>query len=117
MKKENSPNNITEPSIEKDIKNLFNQSVKNIGLTEHSKNKLYNIPHNIETQTPLQRFLEKEIIIPLPSLAIFTSLAIMLIGVYIGNIMLIDDVPSPRYEIINMQSMDNTAHISQVKGW
>jgi len=116
LKKEDLLKDIKETITDRDIKNLFHQSLQDVSLTENSKNKLYNIPINTKKQSFLQNFLEREIIIPLPSLAIFTSLAVVLVGMYIGNLILIKDIPEPRYEIINIQTMEYNPYVSQGKG-
>lgn len=116
MKKEKPFKNIDCSITDEQIKNIFHQSVENINLTNESRNKLYDIPLNTKKQSLIQKLLEKEIVIPLPSLAICTSLAIMLVGIYISNLILINDIPEPKYEIINMQTLEYSPYVSQGKG-
>lgn len=95
------------------IKNLFHENVQTIKLTEASKNKLHRIPLSTEKQSFIQRFLEKEILISLPSFALGTSAIILLVGIYVTNLVLITDMPKPKYEIINLQY---NSYISQERG-
>lgn len=95
------------------IKNLFHENVHAIKLTEASKNKLHRILLDTDKQSFMQRLLEREILIPLPSFALGTSAVILLVGIYVTNLVFIKDIPKPKYEIMNLQY--NT-YISQERG-
>ncbi|OEF95683.1 hypothetical protein [Desulfuribacillus alkaliarsenatis] len=85
------------------IKQLFSENTKSITLNDGQKQKLIAMRHKAQTQTPMRRFMETEIRIPMPAFSAVTVACLAAGFMFLSSLLLPGDVPQPRYQIIEMQ--------------
>lgn len=98
----NNPNSI---NVDEQMKNLFSHSLEGLTLTDGQKQKLVSIKDTVNPLTPWERFLEKEITIPVPTFAAVVGVAAVSVIFICSSLLLPGDVPQPTYQIIEMYAM------------
>ena len=87
---------------DQNIKQLFKESTESISLSQVQTQKLVSMRSDIKPMSPWQRFLDKEICIPMSAFSVTTA-AVMVAGLlFFHSLLLPGDVPQPKYQIIEM---------------
>ncbi len=93
-----------ETKVDEKIKGIFLENMKEVTMHKALKEKLISAKEDLRQPSFLEKFLEKEICIPMSSVSAAAGIMIIATGVLINTLLLPGEVPEPNYQIIEMQA-------------
>ncbi len=98
-----------DKNLDNELGNLIKQSFQEVKMDDAFKERLFEMKASVKPLSPLERFLEKEISIPVSSISAAASVMLIAGGVLLNSLLLPGEIPQPKYEIIEMR-------LSEVQG-
>ncbi len=89
--------------LDQEIKAMLGDNLHDIHLNDELKQQIISMKENIKPLSPLQKFLNKEIRIPVSSVSVVVGVMILGVGMFFNTLLLPGDIPEPKYQIIEMQ--------------
>ena len=93
-----------ETKVDEKIKGIFLENMQEVTMNKELREKLIPTKEDLRQPSFLEKFLEKEICIPVSSFSAAAAIMIIATGVLINSLLLPGEVPEPKYQIIELQA-------------
>lgn len=99
--------------LDQEIKTMLGDNLHDMHLNDEFKQQIISMKENIKPISPLQKFLNKEIRVPVSSVSAVAGVMIIGVGMFFNTILLPGKIPEPKYQIIEMQIVHAEDHVRE----